>query len=268
MEKLDKVRRRHKNGSDYWMAREVAPILGYPIWANFMPVIERAQKAFVNTGLNPSHHFVQTGKLMEVGKGGMREGDDYFLSRAAAYLIAMNGEPSKTEIAAAQAYFAIQTRRMELEDKKSDDEKRLELRGKVARSFKNVSGVAKAAGVRNTMQALFHDARYVGLYGMRSAEVKRKKGLTEKDNLFDFAGPLELSANDFQMNLAVDVLTRENVTGEQKAIRVNEGVAKRVRSAMRDSGSTMPENLPLEEPIGVVKKRIGAAAKKKLPPNS
>lgn len=263
MEKLKAIKRTHKNGSDYWMAREIAAVLGYPTWAKFEPVVERALSSFANTGLNPSHHFVRTGKLMAIGKGAVREGDDYFLSRAAAYIIAINGEPSKPEIAAAQAYFAIQTRRMELEDEKSSDEKRLELRGKVSRSFKNVSGIARAAGVRNTMQALFHDARYVGLYGMRSADVKRKKGLSDKDNLFDFAGPLELSANDFQMNLAADVIKRDNVKGEQRAIRVNEDVGKRVRKAIQDSGATMPESLPLEEAISAVRKRMTKTDKPK-----
>jgi DNA-damage-inducible protein D len=262
MARLEKVKRTSPKGTDYWMAREINGLLGYPTWREFENVIGRAIEACSGTDIDPTNHFVATHKMVEIGSGAKRAAADFFLSRAACYLIAMNGDPSKPEIAAAQAYFAVQTRRMEIEDQLTSDEKRLELRTKVSKSFRKVSGVAKAAGVRNSMQALFHDARYVGLYELQSAEVKRRKGIKETDNLFDFAGPLELSANDFQMNLAADVLTRENVKGETKAIEVNKSVAGRVRKAMKDSGATMPEALPLEEPIKSVKKRVASLKKK------
>lgn len=262
MGRLEEVKRTSQKGTDYWMAREINDILGYPTWREFEYVIDRAITSCGVTGLDPGNHFVPTHKMVKIGSGAERSTPDYFLSRPACYLIAMNGDPSKPEIAAAQAYFAIQTRRMELEDQAAADEKRLELRGKVSSSFRKVSGVAKAAGVRNSMQAVFHDARYVGLYEMKSADVKRKKGLMDTDNLFDFAGPLELSANDFQMNLTAEVLTREKVQGETRAIEVNKSVGRRVRKAMKDSEATMPEDLPAEEQIKAVKKRVTASRKR------
>lgn len=198
---LENAKRTTGDGQDYWLAREVSTILGYPNWRDFEGVIKRASASFESNKINPSHQIVPTHKVMEVGKGGKFQGKDYFLSRPACYLIAMNGHPSKPEIAAAQAYFAMQTRLREVEEQKSDDEKRLELRERVTKSFKVVSGVAKDAGVRNQMQAIFHDARYLGLYNMSARDVKAKKGLGAKGNLFDRAGPLELSANEFQMNL-------------------------------------------------------------------
>jgi DNA-damage-inducible protein D len=265
MERLEAVKRTTGKGTDFWMAREINLILGYPAWREFEGVIERAKRACGGTDLDPSDHFVPTHKMVEIGSGAKRQAADYFLSRAACYLIAMNGDPSKPEIAAAQAYFAIQTRRMEQHDQLTSDEKRLELRGKVSKSFRKVSGVAMDAGVRNSMQPVFHDARYLGLYEMQSAEVKRRKGLSDTDNLFDFAGPLELSANDFQMNLAAEVLSHDAIRGEQRAISVNREVAGRVRRVMKDSGATMPESLPLEPPIKEIKKRIKAARKKLLP---
>ncbi len=202
--------------------------------------------------------------MVEVGSGAQRRVADFYLSRSACYLIAMNGDPVKPEIAAAQAYFAVQTRRAELRD---EDERRIELRGKVAQSFRRVGGVAKGAGVRSVMQAIFHDARYHGLYGMSAREVRRKKGLTDKDNLFDHAGPLELSANDFQMNLAADVIDRENVRGELRVIAKNKEIGHRVRQTMKESGSVLPENLPLAAPIKDVKKRL-AQKKKDADPKS
>lgn len=261
MERLEAAKRTSSDGSDYWLAREVSPILGYPVWGKFEAVVDRAAAAFENNGIEPSHQIVQTGKVMGVGKGGRFKGKDYFLSRPACYLIAMNGDPRKPEIAAAQAYFAVQTRLREVQEQKSDDERRLELREKVAKSFKTVSGIAKDAGVRNQMQAIFHNARYQGLYEMSARQVKARKGLGDNDNLFDRAGPLELSANEFQMNLAADVIQNEDIRGEQQVIDKNRALATDVRQVMKDSGATMPENLPLEEPIKDVKKRVNQQQK-------
>jgi DNA-damage-inducible protein D len=257
MDQLERVKRVSSTAEEYWLAREINDLLGYPTWREFESVIERARASFVQNGIEPSHQIVLTHKMMEVGKGAQRQGDDYFLSRAACYLIAMNGDPSKAQIAAAQAYFAIKTRQMEiLEQDESPDRRRVAARERVTQSFRRVSGVAKDVGVQR--HALFHDARYQGLYGGRGTrEVKRLKGLGETDNLFDFAGALELSAHEFQMNLAANVLAKENVKGEQRAIATNRKVGEHVRSTIKNSGGTLPETLKLEEPIKNVKKRLG-----------
>ncbi|MER8623729.1 BRO family protein [Mesorhizobium sp. M1143] len=198
IDRLEKLRQEGSNGQEYWMARDIHPVLGYPVWDKFEPVIERAASSFTANTIDPSHHIARASKMMELGGGGKREGLDYFLSRAACRLIAMNGDPSKAEIAAAQAYFVVQTHRMEAEDALTQDEKRLNLRDKVTTAFRTVSGVAKEAGVPNSKQALFHDARYQGLYDMPRRDVMARKGLKREDNPFDYAGPLELSANDFR----------------------------------------------------------------------
>jgi DNA-damage-inducible protein D len=265
MERLEQVKKTAPNGVDYWHAREIMPLLGYPEWDKFAAVVTRAMNACSGAGISPPHHFRQTAVMMKVGKGAQRSGADYQLTRAACYLVAMNADPSKAEVAAAQAYFARQTRRMELHDQMTEDEKRLELREKVTTSMKRVSAVAKKVGVRNQMQGVFHNQRYQGLYNMSSADVKRLKGLAEKDNFFDRVGPLELSAHDFQMNLAADVIDREKINGEQAAIQKNRAVGAKVRDAIRQSGGTMPEALPLaSEPIDAVRKRL-AKSRPKLP---
>lgn len=268
MERLEGAKRLTEEGLEYWMAREIHAILGYPTWRRFGSVIERASNALTQNGFDASHQIVLTDKMMGVGNGAIREGQDFFLSRIACYLIAMNGDPAKHEIAAAQAYFAIQTRRAELAQgaSLSDDEKRLQLREKVTQAHKRVSSVAQDAGVESKRQPLFHDARYQGLYGMGARDVKRAKGLPDKENIYDHFGPLELSANEFQMNLAADVITREGVKGEARVIQRNKDIGRHVRKTMVESGATMPENLPLAEPIKNVRKRL--KAQKKLPPKS
>jgi DNA-damage-inducible protein D len=265
MERLESAKRLTETGAPYWLAREIHPILGYPDWRNFEPSVKRAENALRTNGQDPSHHIVETQKMMERGGGAQTGGRDYFLSRAAAYLIAMNGDPSKPEVAAAQIYFAARTRQMELEEQRSQDVKRLELREQVSQSHKRVSSAAKSAGVRNHMQGIFHDAGSQGLYGLSRAEVKRRKGLKESDSLYDHADPLELSANEFRNNLAADVIGREGIKKEQTAIDRNKAVGREVREAMKKSGARMPEDLPLApEPISVVARRVRAEEKARL----
>lgn len=263
MERLAGIKRVSATGVDYWLAREMLDILGYVRWENFQEAVKRAMSACEGSGASVGAHFRETTKMVELGSGSKRVVPDYFLSRTACYLIAMNGDPTKPEIAAAQAYFAVQTRRMEVRDERdvelAHEERRLELRGRVTNSFKRVSKVAQDAGVRNTSQRFFHGARIRGLYNAPLKDVLRKKGLGEKDNLMDRAGPLELSANDFQMNLAAQVITSEGIRNEALAISRNESVAMRVREVIRDSGSPLPEDLSPEPPI----KEIAAKLKTK-----
>jgi DNA-damage-inducible protein D len=273
IERLESLRRIGQSGQEYWLAREIHDCLGYPVWDKFGPVIERTRDSLRSNGLDPSHHVAQTSKMMGVGKGAQREGVDYFLSRPACRLMAMNGEPTKPEIAAAQAYFVIQTHRMEQQDALRADEKRLHARDKVKIAFKTVSGVARDAGLPSQKQALFHDARSHGLYGMSARDVKARKGLNADDNLFEFAGAYELSANEFQMNMAANVIQKERIRGAEGVIRKNRSIAADVRRLMKQNGSTMPEDLPVEEPLKEVRKRVGLekkalAAPKKSRPNA
>ncbi|MGF1627541.1 MAG: DNA damage-inducible protein D [Alphaproteobacteria bacterium] len=265
MRRLKELRRQSHSGVEYWRAREVMGVLGYVEWRNFDGLVERASASLLANNISPSHHIVEANKMMEVGKSGQRKTKDLILSRAACYLIAMNGDPSKPEIAAAQAYFTIQTRTAEISEARSEDQKRIELREKVRQSFKTVSGVAQQAGVPNSKQAIFHDARYQGLYGHSRRDVVSLKGLRPSDSPFDHMGALELSANDFQMNLAAETIEKEGIRGEHQTIRKNKEVAQKVRQTMIDSGSRPPEELPAAEPIKEVQKRLKIKSQKKLP---
>lgn len=256
MDKLVGTKHESADGSTYWRAREIQPILGYSTWEGFEAVIGRAIDTLTHNDVSVSQHVRETSKMMGVGKGASRKVKDHYLSRLACYLIAMNGDPSKPEIAAAQAYFALKTREAELARAESEDERRLELRAKVSKSFRKVAGIAKEAGVANTRQAIFHDARYLGLYNSSCRDLKAARRLGEKDNPFDRMGALELSANDFQMNLAAETIKDEGIKGERAAIAKNKAIATRVRQTMIDSGSPPPEQLPVAEPIKQVEQRI------------
>ena len=264
IDRLEAVKLTNARGIDYWRARDIHSVIGYPVWDKFEPVIERAVASLRENKIDPSHHVAETSIMMEVGKGGQRQGIDFFLTRAACRLIAMNGDPTKPEVAGAQAYFVVQTHRMEQQDSLSEDEKRLQLRERVTSAFKVVSGVAKEAGVSGNKQPIFHDARYQGLYGMSRRDVMVKKGLKQDDNPFDFAGPLELSANEFQMNLAANVIQKEGIKGEYNVISKNRKIAQDVRKTIKESKGTLPENLPIAEPIRQVEKRVKEIKKKMM----
>lgn len=267
MERLEQAKRTSAAGEEFWLARDLLPILGYDTWRRFDETIERAKQSLRSSGIDPSHHFAETGKMVELGSASQRRVIDYFLSRAACYLLAMNGDPTKAEIAAAQSYFLVQTRRMELSDERTDDEKRLDLREKVSQSAKTVSAVAQKAGVRSQMQGVFHDKRYQGLYGMSLKDLKDFKGLDQRDQLLDRAGLLELSMHEFQMNLAADVITKDSGKSEVRAMQTNLDVARRVRLTVEKSGGTLPEKLPIERPIKELKKLRESGKKITKPPS-
>jgi len=144
-EKLEEIEGLTERGVEYWRARDVMIVLGYDTWQRFDEAIQRAMAAFDATGEQSSHHFSGASKERETGKG--PEGKDYFLSRPACYVIAMNGDPRKPEIAEAQRYFAIQTRQMEQIHRRLADEKRVALRDRVTENTRKLGEAAKGAGV-------------------------------------------------------------------------------------------------------------------------
>jgi DNA-damage-inducible protein D len=153
---FESIKKIDENGVEYWTARELVPILGYSKWQHFEEVIEKAQKACINSRQFPQDHFTDAGKLTQIGHGIVRKLDDYKLDRYACYLIAQNGDPRKPAIAMAQTYFAVQTRRQEIADGLPAAEKRIKLREEVRDNNKKLFSTARLAGVSNF--GLFNDA--------------------------------------------------------------------------------------------------------------
>lgn len=240
---LESVKRMAPNGEDYWMARDIQSILGYEEWRNFEGVVERAKLACESAGFRVTYHFVDTTKKISGGKGAQLKRADCYLTRYACYLIAMNGDSSKPEISTAQSYFAAQARRQELQDQS----KRIALRERVRRGNTVLFGTAKSAGVQR--YALFTDAGYRGLYGMGLKDIKAHKRIANSEDLLDRAGHAELAANEFRITQTQQKLERERIQGEPAAMATHRAVGKEVRDAIQRIGGTMPEDLPVEEPI-------------------
>lgn len=247
---FESIKKVDKNGVEYWQARELMPLLGYLKWGKAEEVIGRAARACVNSGQVVDNHFHRLGKMVEIGSNTMREIKDWKLDRFACYLIAQNGDPNKTEIALAQTYFAIQTRKQEVFEKLSASEKRLFIRGEVTSENKKLFSTAKKAGV--TKFGSFNDAGYKGLYGMPLTEIENKKRI-KKGELLDRAGTTELAANLFRITQTDEKIKKDNIKGDFSASQAHFMVGGKVRQTIKDIGGTTPENLPAERHIRELK---------------
>jgi len=250
---FENIKKVDKNGIEYWTARELMPLLGYAKWDNFEEVVGRAGRACLASGQAVDNHFLKSGKMVKIGSNSVREVEDYKLDRYACYLIAQNGDSSKKEIALAQTYFAIQTRKQEVFEQLSSGEKRLFIRGEVSDHNKKLFKTARAAGVNNF--GLFNDAGYRGLYGVPLADIEKKKGI-KRGELLDRASSAELAANLFRITQTDEKIKNDNVKDETRAISTHNMVGGKVRQTIRDIGGVMPEDLPSEKHIKEVKKEL------------
>ena len=217
---FEQIKKINEHGAEYWSARELMPALGYVEWRKFEGVIAKAMEACKASKQAASDHFGGAAKMIEIATGSpqeaMREIDDFRLSRYACYLIAQNGDSRKEEIALAQTYFAIQTRKQEMQELQMEDSKRVVLRGQMKEKNKNLSKTAKKAGVVN--YGNFQDYGYMGLYGgMRQKDIHAHKKLKKKQSILDNMGSEELAANWFRATQTEAKIRRENIIGEGKA---------------------------------------------------
>lgn len=261
---LELAKKKTKHGIDYWTGREIQEILGYLRWENFVNVINKARMACESTGVDPSDHFLDTTKEIRAGKGARLQKSDYFLTRYACYLVAMNGNTEKPEIGTAQSYFAVQTHRQEKQDKLTEDERRIMLRDRVKDGNKKLASAAKKAGVKTRKFPIFQDAGYRGLYDMSLSDIKKFKGLSLKDDLLDRSGRTELAANEFRITQTEDKLIRENVNGEDKAINTHKEVGRAVRNTIKKLGGIMPEKLLPEPSLKKLENKLKKEKKKAL----
>ena len=259
----------HDEHGEYWLARQLSPLLGYKDYRNFLNAVEKAKAACLAVGEAVDDHFGDVTVMIPLGKGAEREAEDIQLTRFACYLIAQNGDPTKRpEIAAAQTYFALQTRRQELTDQAlaeraalSDDEKRVFLRDKLKEHNKQLAKAAKTAGVTNFPN--FMGSGLKGLYGgLNQEQVARRKGVPKGKHL-DFAGHEELAANYFKATQTEAKLKREGITKQTAANKAHKEVGEAIRKTIEELGGTMPEDLAAEDHIDEARKRIGSSGEPK-----
>jgi DNA-damage-inducible protein D len=267
---FDSIRQQDETGQEYWSARNLAPLLEYQDWRNFMQVVDKAKKACENSGRTIEDHFGDTTKMVEIGSGAKRELPDVRLSRYACYLVVQNGDPAKPVIANGQTYFAMQTRRQELADDEhfarlSENDKRLAARNELTNHNKDLAAAAKEAGVETPLDyAIFQDHGYKGLYGgLGAKDIHAHKGLKKSHKILDHMGSTELAANLFRATQTEEKLKRDQVHGKQQANQTHHQVGKKVRQTIQELGGTMPEALPTPE---TSIKQI-ESAKKKLEKN-
>ena len=246
---FESIKHVNEYGEEYWLARELQPVLEYAQWRRFSDAIERAKLACKNSGFAVEDHFADVGKMVDIGSGAEREIDDVMLSRYACYLIVMNGDPRKEVIAIGQSYFAVKTRQQELIDnyeQMTEDQKRLAIRNEMIAHNKSLAEAAQMAGIADQREyAIFQNKGYQGLYGgLGAKEIHARKGLKKSQKILDHMGSTELAANLFRATQTDEKLRRENIQGKQAAYDTHYQVGKKVRQTIKELGGTMPEDLP------------------------
>lgn len=249
---FEDIKRIRPDGSEYWAARELAPVLDYAKWENFYKVIKRAMIACENSRRSTLECFPEVRKTSPMPNGGVKDILDYELSRYACYLIVQNGDPRKEVIALGQTYFAIQTYRQEVADRFNqldEDSRRLVVRGDIKQWNQLLAETARNAGVITAEEfAIFQNAGYMGLYGgMTVDDIHRRKGLAIGQKILDYMGSTELIANLFRISQTEEKLRKDQVSTSDAATAVHYAVGNEVREAIRKIDGTMPEDLPTPE---------------------
>ncbi len=260
----DVVCKHAESGVEYWCARDLQTLLGYARWDNFAKVVDKAITACINTGYEPKDHFADLTKMVDLGSGAKREIKDIALTRYACYLIAQNGDPSKDQIAFAQTYFAVQTRKQEIIEKRLAEAERVSARRRLTRSEKELSGIIFDRLQENESFGRIRSRGDRALFGGRTTrDMKGKLGVPKGRALADFLPTITIKAKDFANEITNfnikqnDLHTEPPITDEH--VRNN----REVRKLLVDRG-IVPEALPAAEDAKKVERRL-VSEQKKLP---
>jgi DNA-damage-inducible protein D len=247
-----------------WSARELQEILGYTKWVNFLKVIDKAKSSCEKSGATISDHFADIGKMIELAKGAQREVVDYALTRYACYLIAQNGDPSKNEIAFAQTYFAVQTRKQEIIEQRLLDVVRVNAREKLSKSEKKLSGIIYERGVDDKGFAIIRSKGDQALFGGFSTnEMKHKLALPGNRPLADFLPTLTFKAKDFATELTSHNVVEKDLKGEHQITSEHVENNRAVRKMLIERG-VRPETLPPAEDVKKVQRKLESDERKLL----
>jgi len=250
-----------QDGIEYWLARELQELLGYAEWRNFAHIIDKAKESCYTTGEEVFYHFVDINKTIAMPKGATKDVPDMMLTRYACYLIAQNGDPKKEQIAFAQSYFAIQTRKQELLEERIQLMERLKAREKLAVTETELSKNIFERGVDNKGFALIRSKGDSALFGgYNTSAMKRKLDITENRPLADFLPTITITAKQLATEITNFNVKKNDLIGERKITTEHVKNNQDVRTLLGKSG-IKPEELPAEEDIKKLERRVKSADK-------
>jgi len=252
------------NGLECWSARELQEIFNYRDWRNFTNTIRKAVTACENSDVEVKDHFVGITKMVKLGSGSEREVEDIALTRYACYLVAQNGDISKPEISFAQTYFAVQTRKQEIIEKRLLDVARVNARDRLSKSEKKLSGMIYERGVGNQSFAIIRSKGDQSLFGGKSTQfMKNKLGVPSNRPLADFLPTLTIKAKDFATELTSHNVIEKDLKGDSQITKEHVVNNQEVRGILLKRG-VIPEELPPAEDVKKVQRRIDNTEKKIL----